>query len=232
MHHTMKNKKNKQRQSSTFVDKIYSHVKNLILSKKLESGQRITFEEFSEYFNVSITPVRQAFQRLMSENLISIKSRSDIRVIGLPVYEVKDIFEMHKALDPYGIKKNLKNFPDALIAELKEMHGQYIKYYKDKNLSMVFKQSLKIHKRIWKAYNNKSIYQTLVRAHERLSLFVGGFPKNYYTPDLLEKSYAEHCALMEAIEKRDTKLAAKILANHWDYSGRQSKDDGEKKEKK
>jgi DNA-binding GntR family transcriptional regulator len=162
----------------------------------------------------------------MSENLICIKARSDIRVIGLPVYEVKDIFEMHKALDTFGIKKNLKNFPDALIAELKEMHRQYVKYYNDKNLSMIFKQSLKIHERIWKAYNNETIYQTLAKAHERLSLFVGGFPKNYYTPDLLEKSYAEHCALMEAIEKRDVKLAEKVLKNHWDYSKRQPQEDG------
>jgi DNA-binding GntR family transcriptional regulator len=216
----MKNKKHDLRQSSTFADKIYSHVKNLILSKKLEADQRITIKEFSEYFNVSITPVREAFQRLMSENLICINARSDIRVIGLPVDKVKEIFELHEALDTYGIEMNLKNFPDALIAELKEMHRQYIKYYKDKNLSMVFKQSLKIHERIWKAYNNKSIYQTLVRAHERLSLFVGGFPKNYYTPDLLEKSYAEHCALIEAIENRDVKLAAEVLTNHWDYSTR------------
>ena len=131
----MKNKKYDLQQSTTFVDKIYLHIKNLILSRKLKSNQRITVKEFAEYFNVSITPVREAFQRLKAENLISINARSDIRVIGLPADESKKILELNIALDTYGIRKNLKSFPDALIDELREMHKKYEQYYRDKNYS-------------------------------------------------------------------------------------------------
>lgn len=213
----MGNRKHDLQRSSTFVDKIYLHIKNLILSRKLKSDQRITVKEFTDYFNVSITPVREAFQRLMSEKFIAINARSDIRVIGLPAEEAKHILELNIALDTYGIKKNLKNFPDSLIDELREMQEQYKKYYREKNMKLVFKQSEKIHERIWKAYNNEVIYRTLVRANEKISLFVGSFTDNYYHPHLAKKSYVDHCALMDAIEKRDTKLAAKILANHWNY---------------
>jgi DNA-binding GntR family transcriptional regulator len=218
MSNNMKNKKHDLQQSTTFVDKIYSHIKDLILSRKLKSDQRITIREFADYFNVSITPVREALQRLKAERLISINARSDIRVIGLPADESKKILELNIALDTYGIKKNLKNFPDELIDELREMHKQYEQYYRDKNLKMLFKQSSKIHERIWKAYDNEVIYQTLINANDKITLFVGSFTDNYYSPHILKKSYEDHCALMEAIEKRDTKGAAKILANHWDYS--------------
>jgi len=220
MHDASYLKKNRHdlQRSTTFVDKIYTHIKNLILSRKLKSGQRITVQEFADYFNVSITPVREAFQRLMSEKFIAINARSDIRVIGLPADESEKILELNIALDTYGIKKNLKNFPDALIDELKEMHEQYERYYRDKNVKMLFKQSSKIHERIWQAYNNEFIYQTLINANERINLFVGSFTDNYYPPHILKKSYEDHCALMEAIEKRDAKGAAKILGNHWNYS--------------
>lgn len=214
----MKNNKYNLQRSSTFVDKIYTHIKNLILSRKLKSDQRITVKEFADYFNVSITPVREAFQRLMSDKFIAINARSDIRVIGLPAGEQKKIMEMNIALDTYGIKKNLKNFPDALIDELREMHKQYERYYRDHNLKMLFKQSTKIHERIWQAYDNEIIYQTLINANEKISLFVGSFTDSYYSPHVMKKSYEDHCALMEAIEKRDTKLAVKILANHWNYA--------------
>lgn len=220
------------RQTHTFVDFIYSHLKNLILSRKLKSGQRITVKEFAEYFNVSITPVREAFQRLMAERLISINARSEIRVIGLPADEARDIFELNKALDSYGIRKNLKKFPSAVISELKKMHEDFKKYYREKNLKMMFKQSEKIHERIWREYNNRFIYQTLVRANEKISLFVGSFTERYYHQALIEKSYKDHCALMEAIEKRNGKLAAKLLAKHWDYSAVQKqkkKEEGAKK---
>lgn len=213
-----KNKKFNLQQSTTFVDEIYAHIKDLILSRKLKSDQRITIREFAEYFNVSITPVREAFQRLKAEKLISINARSDIRVIGLPEDELKYILEINIALDTYGIKKNLKNFPDSLIAELKEMHKKYEQYYKDKNLKMLFKQSTKIHERIWQAYNNEIILQTLIDANDRISLFVGTFTDNYYSPHVIKKSYLDHCLLMEAIEKRDTKLAERVLASHWDIA--------------
>lgn len=214
----MKNKKYDLQRSTTFVDEIYAHLKNMILSRKLKSDQRITIREFAEYFNVSITPVREAFQRLKAEKLISINARSDIRVIGLPADESKKILELNIALDTYGIKKNLKNFPDTLIDELREMHKQYEKFYRDKNLKMLFKQSAKIHERIWQAYNNEIIYQTLINANDKINLFVGSFTDSYYAPNVIEKSYRDHCDLMEALEKRDTKLAVKILANHWNYS--------------
>ena len=220
MHHILKTKKTKHdlRRSTTFVDKIYTHIKNLILSRKLKSGQRITVQEFADYFNVSITPVREAFQRLMSESLIAINARSDIRVIGLPPDESEKILELNIALDTYGIRKNLKNFSDELIDELREMHGEYDRYYKEKNMKMVYRQSSKIHERIWRAYGNEIIYQTLVKANERISLFVGSFADNYYPPHIQQKSYEDHCALMKAIEKRDAAWAAQILADHWNYS--------------
>ena len=160
--------------------------------------------------------MREAFQRLKAEKLISINARSDIRVIGLPEDELKYILELNTALDTYGIKKNLKNFSDALIAELKELHKQYEQYYRDKNLKMLFKQSSKIHERIWQAYDNEIILQTLIDANERISLFVGSFADHYYSPHVIKKSFKDHCLLMEAIEKRDAKLAERILSSHWD----------------
>jgi len=229
----MKSSKYDLQRSSTFVDEIYTHIKNMILSRKLKSDQRITIRELAEYFNVSITPVREALQRLKAEKLISINARSDIRVIGLPADETRKILELNIALDTYGIKTNLKNFPDALIDELREMHKQYEQYYREKNLKMLFKQSAKIHERIWQAYNNEIMLQALIDANDKISLFVGSFADKYYPPGVIEKSYRDHCDLMEAIEKRDAQRSAKILADHWNFSAIHSiqKRRGSRKEK-
>lgn len=199
----------------TFTDKIYQHIKELILSGKLKPNQRITVTEFTEYFNVSITPVREAFQRLMAEKYIAIYKRSNIKVIGLSLEEVKNIFELNRILDIYGIKKNLKNFPDPLIDELRKMHDKLKEYYNDKKMNQYFKHNMKIHQRIWHAYNNEIIYQTLVNANNRISLFTENFAEKYYPPKAIKKTYKEHCDLMKAIEVRDVKLAAKILETHW-----------------
>jgi DNA-binding GntR family transcriptional regulator len=211
---TVNFKKNLQ-ETSTFTDKIYQHIKELILCGKLKPNQRITVAEFTEYFNVSVTPVREAFQRLMAEKYIAIYKRSNIKVIGLSVEEVKNIFELNRVLDVYGMKQNLKHFSDSQIAELKKKHAKLKEYYEEKRMNQYFTHNMKIHERIWHGYNNEIIYQTLVNANSRISLFIENFAEKYYPPKAIKKTYREHCELMKAIEARDAKLAAEILENHW-----------------
>ena len=210
----VKFKKNLQ-ESSTFTDKIYQHIKELILTGKLKPNQRITVSQFTEYFNVSVTPVREAFQRLMAEKYIAIYKRSNIKVIGLSLEEVKNIFELNRVLDVYGMKKNLKNFSDLQIDELKKMHVKLKEYYENKEMNQYFTYNMKIHERIWQAYNNEIIHQTLVNANSRISLFIENFAEKYYPPEAKKKTYREHCELVNAIEARDAKIASKILENHW-----------------
>ena len=108
------------------------------------------------------------------------------------------------------------------------MHEQFKKYHQEKKIDLFFAQSAKIHKRIWKAYNNEMMYQILADAHDRLALFIGGYADQYYSQDLVNQSYKDHSDLMDAIEKRDAELASEILANHWDYSARDSQQKGGK----
>ena len=211
----MANFKKNLQETSTFADKIYQHIKELILSGELKPDQRITVAKFTEYFNVSVTPVREAFQRLMAEKYIAIYKRSNIKVIGLSLEEVKDIFELNRVLDASGMKQNLKNFPGSLIEELQKMHAKLQEYYEEKKMNRYFTYNMKIHERIWQAYNNEIVYRTLVNANSRISLFIENFAEKYYPPKAIKKTYREHCELMKAIEARDAKLAAGILESHW-----------------
>lgn len=54
---SMANFKKSLQETFTITDKIYQLIKELILSGKLKPNQRITVAKFTEYFNVSVTPV-------------------------------------------------------------------------------------------------------------------------------------------------------------------------------
>ena len=204
------------KQSATFADTVYKHIKKQILTGKLQPNQRVTVQEFADYFNVSITPVREAIQRLLAEMHLSINARSEIRVVALSMSDVREVFELNKAIDMYGIKENMKNFPDKLIEELEIMNIKLTEYYNKNNISKYFKQSMEIHHLLWKAYGNGYIYQTLVNAQERISIVLGIFADHYYTPSILKKSLRDHCELLDAIKNRDVKSAKNILKRHWD----------------
>lgn len=202
--------------SATFADTVYQHIKKLILNGKLKPNQRITVQEFADYFNISITPVREAIQRLLAEKHLSINARSEIKVAALSLDDLRKVFELNKAIDIYGIKKNMKNFSDKLIDELERMNIKLEEYYNKNNKTMYFKQSMEIHHLIWKVYDNEYIYQTLINSQERISVVLGIFADHYYTPNILVKSLKDHCDLLDAIKNRNARLATKVLERHWD----------------
>ncbi len=203
------------KQTSTFSETIYKHIKKLILSGQLKANRRITIQEFADYFNVSITPVREAFQRLIADEYLKISARNQFKVIGLSMEDVNKIFELTKALDVFGMIKNLLHIPDEVVWELKKMNDRLTEYYKKKHLKLYLKQNLEIHFRIWKEYKNDFIYHTLTNAQEKIIIIIGISPDIFYTPKVLEKSHDEHCQLLVAIERRDVNLAKRILERHW-----------------
>ena len=72
-------------------EKVYHHVKALILSGTLKSGEKISEAELAKYFRVSKTPVREALRKLAEYGLILIKPRSFAIVVTISDEEARDI---------------------------------------------------------------------------------------------------------------------------------------------
>ena len=202
---------------SNFTGIIYDHIKKLICEGKLKPGQRITVQEFANYFNVSITPVREALNRLLSEDYLTSESanRNELRVINVTSKEINEIYELFRALDIYGLKKNLSKMHDTLISELADMHKVLEIYFEKKHLKAYFRQNYLIHSTIWKACQNDFIYKAMIAAQNKILIFMSLFPELYYSPEVLNKSFSDHCELMEGLKSRDINRVEKILERHW-----------------
>jgi len=205
------------RLKSSFAGTIYDHIKKLISDGELKPNQRITVQEFAKYFNVSITPVREAFQRLMAESYLSSNNanRNELRVISLTSEEVNNIYEFYRALDFNGLKRNIDRVSDKLIAELAKMHEALGGFYQKKQLKSYFRQNFEIHAAIWKAGQNDFVFQTMVKAQEKLSIFIRMFPDHFYSADVLARSYQEHGELLEALRRKDLDRIENVLDRHW-----------------
>jgi DNA-binding GntR family transcriptional regulator len=54
-------------------ERVYSELKQMILSGKLKKGKRLVWEEFAQIFNISETAVSTAFSKLKRDGLIIVK---------------------------------------------------------------------------------------------------------------------------------------------------------------
>lgn len=77
----------------------YAVTKELILSGELPGGSLISEGEIAERVRVSRTPVREAFLRLESEELLALHPKRGAVVVPVPPGEAADVLELRLALE-------------------------------------------------------------------------------------------------------------------------------------
>ena len=63
--------------------KVVSELRKAILSRKLKEGEVLSLESIATQLNVSITPVREAFQILDWDGLIKLRQNKGAIVLGI-----------------------------------------------------------------------------------------------------------------------------------------------------
>lgn len=167
-------------------------------------------------FNVSPTPVREAFLRLAAEKYLVINARREVLVESKSMEDVQELYEVVRALDKLAVKKALKSLNNEGIKELKIMTGKLGEYYKKKDIQKYLQLNLKIHDRIWKNCENKFLYETLTQLMEKISIYRRGKEFHAFSePSSLDKSYKDHLDILKGVESKNIKELEKLINTHW-----------------
>ncbi len=206
---------------STITEIIYDFLKNSIINGQFKPGQRLHEKEIAAQFQVSTTPVREAFQRLFAEKYIVINARRDVVVASVSIEELRDFFEVVRVLDALASKKAVTNLTKEDIRELREMTKKLGRFYREKKIAEYVSENLKIHYKIWSVCGNKYLYQFLVKMGEKYAfygnqlIFMTFKNEAVKRPSFMDSSYKDHLELMDAIEKQEAERLEKILLSHW-----------------
>lgn len=201
---------------TTISETIYNFIKNAIIKGEFKPNQRLQEKEIAKLFNVSSTPVREAFFRLAAEDYLVINVRKQVLVKKKTLEEVKEFYEVVRALDIFALKRTTINLNEKDINELKRMTMKLGEYYKDNKIQNYLQQNLKIHDKIWQSCGNKFLYETLSNLMEKISVYrMGNEFSPFSEPHALEKSYRDHLNLMKFIKSRNIVELEKLASAHW-----------------
>ncbi|MEW5901561.1 MAG: GntR family transcriptional regulator [Acidobacteriota bacterium] len=206
---------------ATITQTIYNYFKNAIIEGQLKPGERLQVKDAAALFGASATPVREAFQRLASEDFIVINARKDVSVAKISMEEIQGLFEIVRVLDALASKKAVLKLSEKEVKELRRMTDRMSKYFRQKKISEYIKENLRIHRALWKHCDNQILARFLVNLGDKYA-FYGHY---LFTPDgqgggdsaYFVTSHQDHLELMEAVEKRDPRRVEKILLSHWGH---------------
>jgi DNA-binding GntR family transcriptional regulator len=197
----------------TKAELAYGLVREQILRGDLEPGAVIQQGLLARELGISTTPLREAMRRLMSDGLVELDAHRDARVSALNAEEARDLVEVRRSLDPLAAGLAAERRTRGDLELIRSTAAELAPLRSDPKAEELGTHR-RFHHAIYSASHNDLLVQTLdglwdkADRYRRLALEVER------TQDDLDRTHAEHLALVEAVAAGDAETAAAVMLDH------------------
>lgn len=198
-------------------DGIFEYLHTRIINGSFAPGEWLRQEEIASRLGVSMTPVREALDLLVSSGLAERVPYRGVRVLQLSPEEIADAYSLRLLLEVAAAR--------AAAVNRKQMEADRLVQIVEEMRPLITLNDMSIQRQM-----NREFHLTLVRASGNVLLaklyemVSNKFPDwmlyeyMFHHPELLQssldKEYAEHKTIAEAIIIRQPDLAAQQVALH------------------
>jgi len=196
--------------NQTIVGKIYTELKEKIINQQIKLNQRISIKEIAKDFGISQTPIREALNRLIKDELVEYKLRRGYYVIRLSCKDLEEIYDLRKLIEVYALEQGMmretidKDLFQKYLQDSIEMQKEAIEPKKPLKYCIADRE---LHLSIVKSSLNEKLYKIYMRMYPFVSI-------SQQLDPLYERSLNEHILLIKAILAKNILEAKKILKTH------------------
>ena len=200
-------------------DDVYDQIRQAILNRRFQPGERLSIPDLAARFDVSQMPVRQAVERLHDEGLVDVRPRSGTYVAEVEEQDIAETFDIRRALERLAAETAVVNAKDRDITALDEMVARMDKLAGGAQVDPEGHDRLnsEFHRRIVALSGNNrlsEIYDEL-NAHLKIAR-VHLSSQDWGTR--VEREQAEHREIVDALRRRGARELAEALSRHIERS--------------
>lgn len=194
---------------------LYNDLQRDILSGAIPNGSKITEQAVCKRYNVSRTPVREAFRQLEADGLIENVPNRGAFVTGLTRRDISDLFDLRGLFEVQAVEWAIKRMTEEDIDALSET-VDFMEFYTLKDdVEKVLTFNSQFHGIIYAGTKDRMIQKTLSIYQKYLKFSA---PAKTYTGDYLRTILEEHKAIFEAVESKNPAAGRKAMEYHMEQS--------------
>lgn len=180
--------------------KVYAEIKADIITCKLAPGEPLSENQFLERFQVSKTPIREAFTSLQQDRLVEYIPNRGFMVSPISVRDVQEIFDAREFYEVALFKLALKRMTPTDIEKL-EGYSRVEFDLNDPNATgLVLETNRNFHLLIAKIASNSRLYWHYAHLLDEAQRLIYLDFKN---SNILPRWHSSHSGIVEAIRRRD-----------------------------
>ena len=189
---------------------IANSIKTEILAGKYPPGVRVRQEDIAEQFGASRSPVREALRILEAEGLVNLVAHTGAWISDLSLQECEEMYQIRERIEPLMIRLSIPTISDSAITELSLLTSAMEKTNDVEEFLILDRQfhlltysgahTVLVGDMVNRLWNTTQHYR---RAYSQLLAF-----------ESFKPAHVEHFLLLEAIKKRDSDDAERVLFGH------------------
>ena len=173
--------------------RVAAEIRKAIYAGEYQSGDELSLTEVAAQLGISRTPVREAFQELESEGLITLRMNRGAVVNTIDRKFIRDIFEIRRLLEAEAVARAAENGMETkgLLERLYDLRDHITEVSRTEYETL----NQDIHTAIWKAAGNHQLEKYLMEMWNGPS--VAGTPEEVL--DHYRNSTFEHISILQFI---------------------------------
>lgn len=112
------------RAPETRADWALRRLRTAILTGEFPPGTKLRAEALAERWQVSPTPLREAFQRLGGARLVEVSPQRGVRVAEFTLADAADLYALRLRLEPPALRESIERSDDAHRAAITAAHDR------------------------------------------------------------------------------------------------------------
>ncbi|WP_123665304.1 GntR family transcriptional regulator [Actinocorallia herbida] len=201
------------------AERVYRETKELILSGRMPPGRLISEGDVAVRMDVSRTPVREAFVRLQSEDLLELIPKRGAVVTPVPLTEAADVLESRAALEVAAVRRMAARQDDTapLLRLLAELVAEQRRTADGRDVAGFAELDARLHREIVTAAGNglaERFYATLADRQRRMNVWaIMPDPGRMHTLADEHETLARHIGAHD-VPGFEVALRAHLMATH------------------
>jgi len=192
-------------------DAAYEAIKHQIITCKFKPGECINEASVAALLGFGRTPVHQALDRLMLEEMVDVIPRKGVIVKPVILNDILQMVDVRLVNETYCAQLAAERADDADIKALEAVVGRARKAISDRNIQMMMMLDRDFHLALGHATKNNELAELIRKLNERSLRF---WYISFTTPDHHNKFQEQHEAILAAVRNHDADRAVITMRAH------------------
>ena len=195
----------------TYHVQIADMLRDMIMTGKLEEGDKVHENELCETMGISKTPLREALRVLSVEGLIQLVPNRGAFVTKPTFEEISEMFDVMSLLEGFCARKACEKMTPKDFARLEKLHAKLEQNFERRDQEEYIRINNQYHSFVQEIAGNRTLNQIVDGLRKKILLYRF---QSLNLPARFESSIREHRDLLEAFRQHDHSRAESLMQAH------------------